>query len=104
MRIVSAKSSSFDVLVSMSSDAASSDPPRTIMNAPAAMATPTTASLVVGVAIAAGAFMIVLGGSEDAASELIDTNTSKLELFAETMRMFPAYPIFGVGRGAFEST
>jgi tetratricopeptide (TPR) repeat protein len=62
-----------------------------------------TASLVVGMALAAGAFMIVLGGSEDAASELIDTNTSKLELFAETMRMWPAYPLFGVGRGAFES-
>jgi tetratricopeptide (TPR) repeat protein len=61
------------------------------------------ASLVVGVAIAAGAFMIVLGGSEDASSELIDTNTSKLELFTETMRMWPAYPLFGVGRGAFES-
>jgi tetratricopeptide (TPR) repeat protein len=62
-----------------------------------------TASLVAGVALAAGACMIVLGGSEDAASELNDTDASKLALFAEAMRMWPAYPLFGVGRGAFES-
>ncbi len=59
------------------------------------------ASLVASVAIAAGTFMIVLGGSEQASSELIDTDTSKLDFFGETMRMLPSYPIFGVGRGAF---
>lgn len=62
-----------------------------------------TVSLAAGVALAAGACMIVLGGSEDAASELIDTDVSKLGLFAETIRMWPACPLFGVGRGAFES-
>jgi tetratricopeptide (TPR) repeat protein len=60
-------------------------------------------SLLTGVAAGLGAAMIVLGGSEDASNELLDTDTSKLRMFGHAMRMFPAVPIFGCGRGAFES-
>jgi hypothetical protein len=59
-------------------------------------------SLVVGVVIAAGAFMIVLGSSK-AGPELFDPDLSKLDFFRQAMHMVPAYPIFGTGRGAFGS-
>lgn len=60
-------------------------------------------SLLAGVVLVASAFMIVLGGSEDASDEFLQADASKLGMFRETMRMVPAYPIFGAGRGAFET-
>ena len=62
-----------------------------------------TVSLVTGVAVALGVVLIVLGGSENASSELLDADVSKLKNLTQVMRMFPAVPIFGCGRGAFES-
>ncbi len=62
-----------------------------------------TLSLVTGVVTAAGAALIVLGGSEDASIELLDADVSKLKTFGYVMRMLPAVPVFGCGRGAFES-
>lgn len=63
----------------------------------------TTLSLVAGVAVAAGAVMIALGGSDAASSELFETDTSKLKMFMMVMRMLPAVWTLGCGRGAFES-
>ncbi len=61
-------------------------------------------SLVLGLVVSAGAFMAILGTSEESASELLDADTSKFRLAREALRMIPAFPIFGAGRGAFEST
>jgi tetratricopeptide (TPR) repeat protein len=63
-----------------------------------------SASLVTVLAAAAAAFMIALGSSEKVASELFETSTTKFRLLREAVRMVPAYPVFGTGRGAFEST
>jgi tetratricopeptide (TPR) repeat protein len=60
-------------------------------------------SLFAGVAAAAGAVMVALGSSEQAAVELFDTDASKFQLAVQAMHMLRAYPIFGTGRGAFES-
>jgi tetratricopeptide (TPR) repeat protein len=62
-----------------------------------------TLSLITGLVTAAGATFIVLGGSDEASTELLDADVSKLKMFASAMRMLPAVPIFGCGRGAFES-
>lgn len=62
-----------------------------------------TLSLVSGVGIVVGAVLIVLGGSEGASSELLDADVSKLRLVAQALRMVPSMPVFGCGRGAFES-
>jgi tetratricopeptide (TPR) repeat protein len=56
-----------------------------------------------GILAAAGAAMIILGGSEHASGDLFDPDTSKLHWFFRMMRMMPAVPVFGCGRGAFES-
>ncbi|MGD0678871.1 MAG: O-antigen ligase family protein, partial [Polyangiaceae bacterium] len=63
-----------------------------------------TLPLVTGLVAAAGAAAFVLGASDRAASELLDTTSSKLQLFTQSMRMVAAVPLWGVGRGAFEST
>jgi hypothetical protein len=60
-------------------------------------------SLVSGAAAAVGLLLVVLGGSPEASDELLTTDTSKLESLAKMMRMLPAMPLFGCGRGAFES-
>jgi tetratricopeptide (TPR) repeat protein len=60
-------------------------------------------SIITGAAAVTGAFLVVIGGSEDATNELLLGNLSKLGLFFRVMRMLPAVPIFGCGRGAFES-
>ena len=62
-----------------------------------------TLSLVAGVVTAVGAALIVLGGSEEASTELLDADASKLKMFAQAMRMLPSVPLFGCGRGAFAS-
>ncbi len=63
-----------------------------------------TASMIVGLGLAAGAFMVVLGSSEATSSELLDTSLSKFVLLREALRMLPSYGALGAGRGAFEST
>jgi hypothetical protein len=60
-------------------------------------------ALVAGFALAAGAFAIVLSSSYDASSELLDTDKSKFVLIGQALRMLPAFPVLGAGRGAFES-
>jgi tetratricopeptide (TPR) repeat protein len=73
----------------------------------AARARPSRATPAVGVgavgAMLAGAVLIVLGSSDQAASELLDTNVSKLHLFREVLRALPSVPFFGAGRGSFRS-
>lgn len=59
--------------------------------------------LLLGLVALAGAMMMALG-SEGVEGELLETNVSKIQLFAQAMRMVGSYPVFGVGRGAFEST
>jgi tetratricopeptide (TPR) repeat protein len=62
-----------------------------------------TASLVVGIAAVAGGVLAVLGASQEASDELLQSDASKLVVSWHMMRMFPAMPWFGCGRGAFES-
>ena len=62
-----------------------------------------TLSLAVGFASAVGATLVVIGGSDDASNELFQGDVSKLAVFIREMRMVPAVPWFGCGRGAFES-
>jgi O-Antigen ligase len=61
------------------------------------------ASILAGVGVAAGGIMAVLGSFDETSTELMDRDLSKLDLFRQAIRMFPAYPIWGIGRGAFES-
>ena len=60
-------------------------------------------SVVTGAVGALGIALVVLGSSERAAKEIFDTDTSKLRLFSSALRMIPAMPVFGCGRGSFES-
>jgi tetratricopeptide (TPR) repeat protein len=46
--------------------------------------------------------MIVLGGAPDAQRELVDADTSKIQLALEGLRLANHHALFGVGRGAFE--
>jgi hypothetical protein len=59
--------------------------------------------LLAGAAMVAGVVFLVVGGSDEASFELFDANVSKVRLFAETIRVALAMPLFGCGRGAFES-
>jgi tetratricopeptide (TPR) repeat protein len=63
----------------------------------------TTLSTVTGLAAAVGAVLVVLGTSDAASTELSQGDVTKLQLIAHTWRMFPSLPLFGCGRGAFES-
>ena len=51
----------------------------------------------------AGLGAIVVASSEGAMDELATMETSKLDLSREAFRVLPDFPVFGVGRGAFES-
>jgi tetratricopeptide (TPR) repeat protein len=53
--------------------------------------------------VVAGVAMAVLSGSEEAWQELADADVSKLELAKRALAVVPTFPIFGMGRGAFES-
>jgi hypothetical protein len=56
------------------------------------------------VALAGGA-MMMLGASAYVLKELVDADVSKLQIALRVFSaMAPAYPMFGAGRGAFEST
>ena len=61
-------------------------------------------SLVVpGLMMIAGVGMAVVASSEDAMGELAQTEISKLDVVGQALRLVPRFPVFGVGRGAFES-
>lgn len=62
-----------------------------------------TIALVSGLGMVAGAVLIVLGGSDEASTELLDSDVSKLKMFVATVQSVPVMPFFGCGRGAFES-
>lgn len=65
---------------------------------------PRRASVVVGILmVVAAAGLFGLGVSEDARADLSNLDMSKLELPVRAMRLVPLSPIFGLGRGAFES-
>jgi hypothetical protein len=53
--------------------------------------------------LAAGIAMVVLVSSEQAWQELADTDVSKLQIALRALYLVPLFPVFGVGRGAFES-
>jgi len=63
----------------------------------------STAAVATAVALGVGVVLLVAGGSDEASVELFDANISKLRLFGEAMRVGLAMPLFGCGRGAFES-
>lgn len=54
-------------------------------------------------AAAGGALLAALGGSGKAWSELLDKNLSKLSMLDWARPLVRDFPIFGIGRGAFES-
>jgi hypothetical protein len=62
-----------------------------------------TLTILAGICAAAGGALIVLGGSDEASSELLTADVSKLTMLRHVMGMLPAVPVFGCGRGAFES-
>jgi tetratricopeptide (TPR) repeat protein len=55
------------------------------------------------VAVAGGAVLAFLGGTSKTWIELYDTDASKLEVILWVKPLLRDYPLFGVGRGAFES-
>jgi tetratricopeptide (TPR) repeat protein len=61
-----------------------------------------TGGLVVGVVVVA-IFMIVLSSSDEARDELAQTDMSKLAVVKNALALLGSFPIFGIGRGAFES-
>ncbi len=55
--------------------------------------------------ILGGVGMLVLGAFESSARGIADTSLTKLKIVGRAITtMVPAYPFFGVGRGAFESS
>jgi tetratricopeptide (TPR) repeat protein len=60
------------------------------------------ARLLPALAVIAGTAMIVLGSSEDAATELNTTDISKIRLALSALPLASRYWLWGVGRGAFE--
>ena len=59
---------------------------------------------VLAAVVAASFGILVVGGSDEAWTELADRDVSKLQIFGHAMRMVARAPIFGVGRGAFASS
>lgn len=59
--------------------------------------------LVPVILVLAGTGMGVLASSEEAWLELADTNVSKLQIGLRALHLVPLFPIFGIGRGAFEA-
>jgi tetratricopeptide (TPR) repeat protein len=55
------------------------------------------------VAVGGGALLAVLGGTRDTWAELYDKNLSKIAMIVWAKPMIGEHPIFGIGRGAFES-
>ena len=68
--------------------------------------TTVTRALVVALvaAVVVASFgILVLAGSDDAWRELSDSDVSKLDIFRHAMHMVAKSPLFGAGRGAFQS-
>jgi hypothetical protein len=63
-----------------------------------------TWNAVAGAAMLVAAAMISFGSSEAPGTELLDADASKVTTMLRALRMLVAYPLFGVGRGAFETT
>ena len=53
--------------------------------------------------IAGGAFLAILGGNDKAWAELYDKNLSKWKMLLWVKPLVADHPLFGIGRGAFES-
>jgi hypothetical protein len=64
----------------------------------------TPLSLILSLVFAVGVLAIVLVSSHESTNELFESDLSKLDLVKQALRMVPAFPVFGVGRGAFAST
>jgi hypothetical protein len=60
-------------------------------------------ALVPGVLMVSGIVAWILASSEGAMDELATLETSKLDIAKAALRIIPDFPVFGVGRGAFES-
>jgi tetratricopeptide (TPR) repeat protein len=60
--------------------------------------------LVALVAVLTGVAAVVLAQSESAARQLASGDVSKLDVISQAFRLCASYPLFGVGRGAFESS
>ncbi len=56
-----------------------------------------------GAALVGGAALAVLGGTRDTWLELYDRNLGKLEMVLWALPVLRDHPLFGIGRGAFES-
>jgi O-antigen ligase/tetratricopeptide (TPR) repeat protein len=59
--------------------------------------------ILVGAALVVGVGLLVVAGNEQSRTELHSRDTSKLDTIVQAFRMVPSSPVFGVGRGAFES-
>lgn len=59
--------------------------------------------LLTALVVVAGATLLGLGASDFARADLSSTDTSKLDLARDALRLVPSFPLVGVGRGAFES-
>lgn len=64
---------------------------------------PTKSTWLTVGAVTGGALLAVLGGSGKVWSELFDKNTGKLEMLSWAAPLVREHPVFGIGRGAFES-
>ncbi|WP_394821323.1 O-antigen ligase family protein [Pendulispora albinea] len=62
------------------------------------------ASAMAIVVVVAGVAMWVFASSDEAWKELADTDVSKVRIFEQVTRMIRHYPLWGAGRGSFEST
>ena len=64
---------------------------------------PSASRWLIVTAVAGGAMLAFLGGSDKAWTELRDKDLSKLSMLGWMKPMVREHPVFGVGRGAFES-
>jgi tetratricopeptide (TPR) repeat protein len=60
-------------------------------------------AVVPAIFVLAGVAMGVLSSSEEAWLELADTDVSKLEVGLRALHLVPLFPVFGIGRGAFQT-
>jgi tetratricopeptide (TPR) repeat protein len=61
------------------------------------------AALLVGAAVAGGAVLAILGGTQSTWEELYDRNLLKIRMLAWAMPLIRDHLWFGIGRGAFET-
>jgi hypothetical protein len=64
---------------------------------------PSSAKWLLGAVLVGGSVLALLGGNRAAFGELVDENIEKLDMLLWARPMLRDYPIFGIGRGAFES-